>query len=489
MLFRHLLAPLHASAAGGDLDREVTLVSRDTRAVRQPDGSWRPGALLVAIAGERFDTHDHLGDLPAGALVVIERDVPVPPGVAWMRVDDTRRALAWAAAEVAGRPAEVVPVIGITGTNGKTTVATLIQQAVEGAGGIAGRIGTTGVSVGAERIPSDLTTPEAPVLQSWIRRMVDAGASVVAMEVSSIGLVQQRVEALPFAVGVFTNLSHDHLDFHGTMAAYVEAKARLFRDHLRPAGGAPRALLFADDPAWRMMAPPADRWTYGMAADADLHIEAADLRPDGMTVALRWPGGRVSLEAPLLGRHNAYNLVGAFGAAVLAGQDSASLVAGFRTATGAPGRLQPVPNDRGLVVLVDYAHTPDALVAAIASVRASARGRVWVVFGCGGDRDRAKRPEMGRAALAADVAVLTSDNPRSEDPGAILEDVLAGLSDRRAVVVEPDREAAIRLAVDGARPGDAVLIAGKGHETWQEIAGVKHPFDDVAVARRVMEGR
>jgi UDP-N-acetylmuramoyl-L-alanyl-D-glutamate--2,6-diaminopimelate ligase len=376
-----------------------------------------------------------------------------------------------------------VPVIGVTGTNGKTTVTTLIQQAVQATGGVAGRIGTTGVEVGATVIPSSLTTPEAPVLHAWFRQMIEADASLIAMEVSSIGLVQRRVVGIPFALGVFTNLTHDHLDFHGTFEAYAAAKALLFQEGLREIGGAPRALLCADDAGWPRMDPPADRWLYGFHPSADVRVEDVALGVDGTSLTLRHPLGAHRITSPLVGRHNAQNLAAAWAAGVLVGVDADQMAAGLAHATGAPGRLERVADPGGRLVLVDYAHTPDALETVLRSVRASLTppGRLFVVFGCGGDRDRAKRPEMGRVSLAADVVVLTSDNPRSEDPLAILAEVEVGARPCPASVtlrVEPDRGAAIAWALAEASPGDAVLIAGKGHEPYQEIGGVRHPFSD-----------
>jgi UDP-N-acetylmuramoyl-L-alanyl-D-glutamate--2,6-diaminopimelate ligase len=476
-----LIAHLDAVRWAGDPDREITVVTRDSREAGA-------GALFVAIPGARVDGHTLVGGLSEVAAVALEREVPVPPGVAWVLVRDVRVALAAAAAAVEGSPATVMPVVGVTGTNGKTTITTLLQQLAQGCGVVAGRIGTTGVEVGGVVVPAELTTPEAPRLQAWLRQMREAGAALVAMEVSSIGLVQRRVEAIPFALAVFTNLGLDHLDFHGTMEAYGQAKSRLFTELLRPVGGAPRALLCADDPAWRTMGAPDDRWLYGFAPDADVRVEALTLDGAGMRFRLVYPGGVREVAAPLIGRHNAQNLAGALAAGLLLGFEVDRLVAACAGLRGAAGRLEPVPNERGLTVVVDYAHTPDALEAAIASMRAVVRGRLWVVFGCGGDRDRGKRPEMGRVALSADRVLITSDNPRSESAAQIAADVLAGVGEAE-VVVELDRRVAIERALRGALPGDGVLIAGKGHETTQEISGVFYPFDDRLVARAALEGK
>jgi UDP-N-acetylmuramoyl-L-alanyl-D-glutamate--2,6-diaminopimelate ligase len=375
-------------------------------------------------------------------------------------------------------------VIGVTGTNGKTTVTTLVEQAMLRLGRRVGRIGTTGVFVDGVQRPSALTTPEAPALQALLAEL--EGADAVVMEVSSIGLVQHRVDGIEFHVAAFTNLSHDHLDFHGTMDAYAAAKALLFQK-LRPEGGAPRALLCVDDPAWVRMEPPDDRWTYGFAAGADVRVRSMSLEPDGrVRLAMSTPAGEVDLRTALIGRHNGQNLAASLGIGLLLGFELDAWAGALGEAPPVRGRLEPVENDRGIHVYVDYAHTPAGLSAALGAVREVARGDVFVVFGCGGDRDAAKRPVMGRLAEElADYAVVTSDNPRSEPPERILAEVVAGF-DEAPALAEVDRARAIAWAITHARPGDVVLIAGKGHETYQEIRGTRTPFDDREVARAVL---
>jgi UDP-N-acetylmuramoyl-L-alanyl-D-glutamate--2,6-diaminopimelate ligase len=312
--------------------------------------------------------------------------------------------------------------------------------------------------------------------------MVRHGVDVVAMEVSSIGLAQHRVDGTPFAVAVFTNLSRDHLDFHGTMHAYLAAKARLFSELLRPDGV---AILNADDPASVTLGPGT---TVGFAAGADVRIAAAELHAGWTRVTLAGRDGEVRIDSPLVGRHNAANLAAAYAVLRALGIPAADAARGAGAATGAPGRLERVPDPGGRLVLVDYAHSDDALANVLPTVRELVPGTVWVVFGCGGDRDRGKRPAMGAVARRlADRVIVTSDNPRSEDPASIAADVLAGMADRSGVVVELDREAAIRYAIRHSGAGDAVLLAGKGHETTQETAGVKRPFDDRVVARRALD--
>jgi UDP-N-acetylmuramoyl-L-alanyl-D-glutamate--2,6-diaminopimelate ligase len=312
--------------------------------------------------------------------------------------------------------------------------------------------------------------------------MRDRGVDVVAMEVSSIALAQHRADGIPFAVAVFTNLSRDHLDFHETMEAYRDAKARLFSELLATDGV---AILNADDP---MSATLGAGVTYGFAASADIRITTTELHAAGTRVRLSDRGVPVVLDSPLVGRHNASNLAATFAILRVLGvepQDAARAAAG---ATGAPGRLERVPDPGGRLVVVDYAHTGDALANVLPAVRELVAGTVWVVFGCGGDRDRGKRPAMGAVARRlADRVVVTSDNPRGEDPSAIVADILSGIDDRSGVVVEIDRERAIRAALERSVAGDAVLVAGKGHETTQEVAGAKLPFDDRLVIRRVLE--
>jgi len=465
----------------GDTDRPVGAVSRDTREVG-------PGDLFVAIEGATVDGHDLVGDLEVAA-VVVQRPVVCRPGVTRIEVADTKRALALLAAARHGDPSRTLPVVGVTGTNGKTTITTLVDGALVALGHASARIGTAGNALRGEVEPASFTTPEAPQLQALLRRWHDAGASSVAMEVSSIGLAQHRVDGIAFHTVAFTNLTQDHLDFHGTMDAYLAAKARLFSSELlRPAGGWPRAVLCADDPAHRALQAPDDRWTYGFAPDADWHLGAAELGPRGMRLQLRSPEGPLTVDSPMLGRHNAQNL--ACAAALLRTLDLslADIAAGLAAVPGVPGRLERVDDPRGeRLVVVDYAHSPDALAHALATVRELTEGALWVVFGCGGDRDRGKRPQMGAVAAAqADRVVVTSDNPRSEDPEAILDDIVAGMPAPPFARIE-DRAEALRAALREAKPGDAVLIAGKGHETTQEVGGVRHPFDDRAQARQAME--
>jgi len=352
-----------------------------------------------------------------------------------------------------------------------------------------GRIGTTGHSIRGIDRPSAFTTPEAPALQGLLAEMRDEGVETLAMEVSSIGLAQRRVDGIPFHLAMFTNLTRDHLDFHGDMKRYARAKARLFGELLRPAGGAPRALLCGDDPRWQSMGSPEDRWLYGFGPHCDIRVDEAVFSTEGTRLRLATPLGVGELHSPLIGRHNAENLAGAVGACLALGMELDACMAAMGEVGGVPGRLEVVPAE-DLLVVVDYAHSDDALTHAMRTVGELVEGSLWVVFGCGGDRDRTKRPIMGRVVQqGADHVVVTSDNPRYESPRSIIDDVLVGMTDGPVPVVEVDRRRAIYRAIAQACPGDAVLIAGKGHEQTQEVGGVKLPFDDRQVAAEALEAR
>lgn len=479
MRLDRLLTQVDTLSVEGSIDREVSHLSRDSRDVG-------PSSIFVAIPGQRVDGHDFVPAIAAG-VAVVERDVDVPEGTTRIRVADAKRALAQFAGALNRWPSREVPVVGVTGTNGKTTVTSLVEHALTTIGWSVGRIGTTGNVIAGEVLPTRFTTPEAPDLQALLREMVDRGVRAVAMEVSSIGLAQHRVDGTSFSLAVFTNLTPDHLDFHETFAAYREAKARLFRELLRPPGGGPRALLCADDPAWTAMGAPPDAWTYGFEEGATLRIVESTLTATGTALVLATPTGPVRIESSLIGRFNALNVAATYGILVLLGVPRDEAVRGIQQAEAPPGRLERLADPRGRLVVVDYAHTPDALEQALTTLRPLTSGQLWVVFGCGGDRDVQKRPAMGRIAERhADRVVVTTDNPRSEDPEAIAQDILGGLARPGGALVELDRAQAIRLALRDAEPGDTVLVAGKGHETYQEVQGERRPFDDREVARTVL---
>jgi len=465
----------------GPVDREVRSVTRDSREAVE-------GSIFVAVRGASVDGHDFVAGC-AAPVVVVERPTAARSDATVVTVSDSKLALAQIAAALHGHPGRALPVVGITGTNGKTTTATIADGALSALGWTVGRIGTHSTSLGGVETPTRFTTPEAPALQALLAQMHQGGARAVVMEVSSIGLAQHRVDGVPFALGVFTNLSQDHLGFHGTMDAYRAAKARLFEGLLRPAGGAPRALLFGDDPAWSTLGAPEDRWTYGLGAHNTLRLDGVQLDADGVRATLHTPDGDFALHSPLLGMHNALNAVAAWGILRALGVPGAAAAEAVGRVQGVAGRLERVADPDGRLVVVDYAHSDDALSHVLKTLRLLTAGRLWVVFGCGGDRDRTKRPKMGRVAVAlADEVVVTSDNPRSEDPAAIVAEIVAGVP-AGAARVELDRGAAIRAAIDRAGPGDTVLIAGKGHETYQEARGVRVDFDDRAVARGALGAR
>jgi UDP-N-acetylmuramoyl-L-alanyl-D-glutamate--2,6-diaminopimelate ligase len=469
----------------GDSHVDVESIAHDSRQVA-------PGALFCCIRGASADGHEHAAAAVARGAVALLVDRPVAvPGVAQARVERVRAAVGPVAARFHGDPSRTLRVLGVTGTNGKTTTTYLLEAITVAAGGRAGVIGTTGARVVGADESLGFTTPEAPELQELLARMRDRGVDTVAMEVSSHALAYQRVDGTRFAAACFTNLTHEHLDTHGTIEEYFATKARLFTPELTAT-----AAIATDDPWGAELATRTrglDRVvTFGLEPGADVRATAIESDAHGSTMRLETPAGTVTgVRVPLVGGFNVHNALGASATALAAGFALDAIVAGIQAPVVVPGRMEPVAAGQPFTVLVDYAHTPDALERLVAEARRLAgAGRVIVVFGCGGDRDRAKRTPMGRAASGADLAVLTSDNPRSEDPAAIAAAAEHGLRDGGAAyVVELDRRAAIRHAFDAARGGDVVVVAGKGHESGQEAGGVITPFDDRVVAREELEAR
>jgi UDP-N-acetylmuramoyl-L-alanyl-D-glutamate--2,6-diaminopimelate ligase len=459
--------------------------------------------VFVALKGLRADGTAYATDaIGSGAIAVISEDPP-PAGltVSWLRVPDARLALAALAAEFYGRPSEQLTLVGITGTNGKTTTSYLLAAIFEAAGVKCGRIGTVGYRIGTKEYDAARTTPEAPELQRLLRDMVAQGCGACVMEVSSHALVLRRADHLRFAAGIFTNLTRDHLDFHGDMETYFAAKRRLFE--LLPEGAV--AVTNVDDPRGSQFAAAARRpVTYAIDTAADVTPGPIAFSLDGLRFDLRTPRGALHIDSPLVGRPNAYNIVAAAATAMALDLPFSAIETGIRTLATVPGRFQvvSVPGDEVRVV-VDYAHTDDALKNLLETARPLAGGRLITVFGCGGDRDTTKRPLMGAvAARLSDVVVVTSDNPRSETPEQIIEEIKRGIvlpadrvgpkgqpPKRPQCLSIPDRRAAIERAVKDARPGDLVLIAGKGHEKYQEIGDRRLPFDDVEVARGALAQR
>jgi UDP-N-acetylmuramoyl-L-alanyl-D-glutamate--2,6-diaminopimelate ligase len=439
---------------------EIADLAYDSRAVP-------PGALFFCVPGERSDGHDFADRAvkEGASALVVQR--PVPARVPQIVVTDVREAMARAAAEFFGRPTAQLDVAAVTGTNGKTTTSFLLHSILEAAGRKPGLLGTIESRVGSERRPAIRTTPEAIDLQRTFREMLDAGNLSVALEATSHGSEQKRLLDVRFAVLVFTNLSQDHLDFHGTMEAYFEAKRRLFLDGLPPAAvnvGDAYGKQLADE----LRGLGGELVTFGFADEADLG-----------------PGDVEVNTSRLRGRFNIENILGAAAAGRLLGIESSAIAAGIENLDGVPGRFESVDEGQPFTVLVDDAHTPEALENVLRAARELDAGRVLCVFGCGGDRDRGKRPIMGRiAGRLADIAIVTSDNPRSEEPRAIIDEIVAGAEG--ALEIEPDRREAIVRAVEEARPGDVVLIAGKGHEQGQQFRDRTVPFDDREVAREAL---
>jgi len=477
MLLSALAAQLGAVTVDGPTDRSIERVCYDSRIARSSD-------LFVAIRGAQVDSRRFVPDLDVAA-VVADGPVRARPGVTVIQVDNARLALARAAAAIEGHPGEDVPVIGITGTNGKTTVAWMIEAIISASGETCGVIGTTGHRIAGTPIEATHTTPEAPILQHLLRRMVDEGCAAALMEASSIGIAMHRTDAIPFRVGIFTSFSRDHLDFHADMEDYLDAKARLFHTLLAPNGV---AILNADETACESIDTGArDTWTYGMGPEAT--FRAVDLRTtvSGTRFTVITPEGSHSVLLVLKGKHNVMNALAAIAAATALGISAEYCIAGIEGITKIRGRLESVENDQDITVLVDYAHTPDALRTVLESLRPLTRGRILTVFGCGGGRDPGKRPQMGAiAAEGSDWVFVTSDNPRHENPMDIIGDILGGIDGPHNV--EPDREKAITAAIHSAKPGDIVLIAGKGHETTQITGDKVTPFDDRLVATQVLKG-
>ncbi len=490
MTLAELAAGLNVKDSGGNQQVSLAGLQYDSRRVE-------PGFLFVAIRGFKTDGHLFIGDAVARGAVAVALEEPLTavagagriPPVAWVQVDNTRRALGLLAARFYGYPSRRLRLIGVTGTNGKTTTTHLIQAVLEAAGRPAGLLGTIGNRLGDQILPAVHTTPEALDLQVLLDRLVNLGAWGAVMEVSSHALALHRVAGAEFDGAVFTNLTQDHLDFHRDMEDYFHGKARLFQELGQGVKNGPKyAVINGDDPWSHRLAAltPVPVITYGcnegvQVRAGDIHLEAG-----GFTCTVTWPGGATRLGLALTGHYNVYNALAAFTVALQEGIDPGVAAAALAGVRGVPGRLEPINQGQPFTVVVDYAHTPDGLENVLRAARQVTRGRLLVVFGCGGDRDRGKRPLMGRAAAElSDYSIVTSDNPRSEEPEAIIAAILAGV---RAVPgahyqVEADRRRAIAAAFTLAQPGDMVVIAGKGHENYQILKDKTIPFDDRQVAR------
>lgn len=478
-----LLAAVPGAELGAQAGTEVSSLAYDSRRVKQ-------GTLFFAIRGEKADGHEFIDKALAQGATAIVSERPAPPSLAtrWIQVPKIRRALAEAARAFLGQPDSRLKLLGITGTNGKTTTAYILESIYRAAGIPAGLFGTVEYRFAGRVLTAGNTTPESLDLLSYFADLVKAGGQAAVMEVSSHALAQERVWGFHFAAAVFTNLTQDHLDYHQNMENYFLAKRKLFEG----LGAAPPdlAVLNADDPASaRLMdLPYPRRITYGLNSSAQVKAKQFTQGPTGLRATVVTPNGKLEIQSSLLGRANLMNILAATATATGLEIAEEKIEAGVAALMVVPGRMDRVDLGQPFLVLVDYAHTDDALRNVLRTARELTRNRLIVVFGCGGDRDRAKRPLMGEAAGSlSDLAILTSDNPRSEDPLLIMSDAMVGLQKTgKPYLAEVDREAAIRKALQLAKGGDVVVLAGKGHETYQVLKDRTIHFDDREVAQQVL---
>ncbi|MCX6357755.1 MAG: UDP-N-acetylmuramoyl-L-alanyl-D-glutamate--2,6-diaminopimelate ligase [Candidatus Aureabacteria bacterium] len=482
MKLSELIAAVPGCRVSGRTDVEITGISLDSRTVRE-------GYLFAAIAGVRDDGNRYTDDarLRGAVAVLTQRDVGNGGRLSYLVADDARMALALLADKFYGSPSSELDIVGITGTNGKTTVAYLTASILRAGGRKPALLGTIEYLIGARSIPAERTTPEAPQLQGMLREAVREGCDCVVMEVSSHALEQKRVAGVAFDIAVFTNMGSDHLDYHGDSERYFAAKASLFR-----AGTLQRAVVNSDDSFGARLASTSfvPVMTYGTDQRAAVRAERIRMEAGGSRFDLVAPQGAVGVIMPLLGRYNISNALAAAASALSMGVPLETIAATLAAARPVPGRLDEVPLGRPYRVFVDYAHTAEALENALGAVREGCRGRVILVFGCGGDRDRSKRAPMGRvAARCADLAIVTSDNPRRENPLVIIAEVAKGFAVEGKRCREiPGRREAIAAALREARPGDTVLVAGKGHERTQECGATVLPFSDRDVIMELAHG-
>jgi len=517
MRLTELFEKKEVEETGGDLERIVTGLAYDSRAVKRGD-------IFFAVPGLAMDGHDFITDALArgAAAVVVERKIAPSSETAWIRVPNVRRAMALWAARFYGHPSRGLVLAGVTGTNGKTTITYLLESIFKAAGMLTGVIGTISYRSGSYRsgdraLPAPHTTPEAVDLEALLKEMADSGVQAVAMEVSSHALELERVAGLDFDTAIFTNLTRDHLDFHGDMERYFAAKSRLFMDCLPASCKSKKtAVIHGGDAKGRELLERVrgrglNAVSYGHDHEWDVHPLSVAGDVNGLRGEIRLGDGTLIFSSRLIGSANLENILAAAAAGFSLGLKPEAIARGLEQLTSVPGRLERVENRRGFHILVDYAHTPDALERALQVLRPLTRGRLFAVFGCGGDRDRGKRPMMGEiAARLSDIAVVTSDNPRSEEPLKIIAEIEEGVKNvgmdrfqvsgvrfqdpkpetrnlkpgtERGYFLEPDRRAAIQLAIGLARPDDLILIAGKGHEDYQILGSRRIHFDDREVAR------
>ena len=508
MTLAELIRPLDVLETSGNLDEEVIDITDDSRKIRA-------GSLFVAVRGGQVDGHSFTGQaLAQGAVgVVVDAGADVkenssssgtssepqqgtyqPKSI--IRVENSRHVLGLLASRFYGDPSQKLRMIGVTGTNGKTTVTHLIQALITGAGQKAGIVGTVGYVIGSTFFPASHTTPGAVELQSLLGKMVVAGMDSAVLEVSSHALALDRVAGCEFDVVVFTNLTQDHLDFHENLDEYFQAKLRLFTELVggHQKSGPKRAIVNVDDERGEQIVRqcPIPVWTYGIHEEADIRAQAIQLSLEGTQFTVQTPLGTLSIHSHLVGEHNVYNLLAAIGVGLEIGMSTGSIERALSSVKNVPGRFERIEQGQDFTVVVDYAHTEDALLRLLTAANSLKKGRIITVFGCGGDRDPGKRPQMGQAAVQrSDFVILTSDNPRTEDPMLILEDIERGILNiaddaRCPYQIVPDRATAIETAIKEARSEDMVLIAGKGHEDYQLIGTSRLDFDDRQVAREAI---
>jgi len=487
MTLADLVRHLPGAKCIGDMGVPITGISYDSRAIKR-------GEIFVALRGSAQDGHEYIADAVArGARAVVAERSPVEHiPVPMILVGDSRAALARLASVYYEWPQRQLSLIGITGTNGKTTTTYILEAILAEAGQSPAVIGTINYRYGNMACPAPVTTPESLDLMRSLRKVVDSGATHALVEVSSHALSQGRVADCRFRVGVFTNLSRDHLDYHDSMESYFQAKSLLFTTLVEDEQGRGAAVINADSPYGHRLAEIAEVPVtfYGLKKRCQVTATDVNMGKGGLNATLITPQGKMKVSCSLVGRFNLYNVLAATATSLCLDIPLEAISKGLSRIRGVPGRAELISNKLGITVVVDYAHSPDALEKVLGDLRPLAQGRVITVFGCGGDRDKGKRPEMGSIAVTmSDMVVITSDNPRTEDPLSIIQDIVQGVCRTQAggrYVIEPDREKAIELAIGEARQGDLVLIAGKGHEDYQMVGRQKRHFDDREIAAKIL---
>lgn len=491
MILRDLIKGVETKRVLGSDDVEIPAVCYDSKEVRD-------GSLFAAIRGEKTDGHKYVESaVKSGARALLVEEIPENPfrGVSIIQVEDTKSALAEVSANFFNHPTKEITLVGVTGTNGKTTITYLLESIWQEWGKNAGVIGTVDYRFSGKKIPSIRTTPESLDLMSLFRDMRNSAVQCVVMEVSSHALDRKRVFGCHFDAAVFTNLSQDHLDYHGTIENYFEAKKKLFSEVLRKSEKREKfSVINIDDPYGKEIAKEAvgKIISYSILNSEGVYAEKTDIAPEGIHTVLNTPWGRAEINSKLFGKHNLYNILAAVSTALSLGAEIEIVERGISKVAGVPGRLNRVENPFGITILIDYAHTPDALGNVLTAVRPFTRRKLILLFGCGGDRDPIKRPIMGRIGRElSDTLIVTSDNPRTENPDRIIDQIEKGVlgagSQEKLYFRIVDRHDAIRKAIEIAKEGDTVLLAGKGHESYQILGTEKIPFDDKEAAEKIIQ--